>query len=389
MNDYISFFREIQARSKFEIEYEKRHSKKLATQFNAMKFLHWSENKVSEILAFFLNPNEDHGQGDIYLKLFKDELGLHFPYDSPKKVQIILEDSTFENRRVDIVLKNQDSSHVIGIENKIYPWTKDQKNQVKDYLKYLESISKGNYQLLYLAPKSKELTEYSGGKEIQNLIDFGKIRLINYEEHIIPLLKDFIKNTENERVRCFLMDFENQLIENYMGKENLDPGSLSHFMTETEDNIETAFQISNTLHSIKQDMKELVNKQMNELADELTDELKIKISYNEQFHHFEIPSFKNVFVKFNYEMGGVIYGLVKTPEYKAINRNKICFTELRDHLRTKFKTSQWWPLYFLQYKNIEHNSEFWIDVQNGNFKLFMKDFIMSVLQAPEDLKKDL
>lgn len=88
-------------------------------------------------------------------------------------------------------------------------------------------------------------------------------------------------------------------------------------------------------------------------------------------------------------MGGVIYGLVKTPEYKAINRNKICFTELRYHLRTKFKTSQWWPLYFLQYKNIEHNSEFWIDVQNGNFKLFMKDFIMSVLQAPEDLKKDL
>lgn len=389
MNNYISFFREIQTRSKFEIEYEKRHSKKLATQFNAMKFLHWNENKVSEILAFFLNPNEGHGQGDIYLKLFKEELGIHFLYDNPAKVQVILEDSTFENRRVDIVLKNQNSLQVIGIENKIYPWTRDQKNQVKDYLKYLESISKGNYQLLYLAPKSKELTEYSGGKDIEKLIEAGKLYLINYEEHIIPLLKEFIKNTENERVRCFLVDFESQLIENYMGKENLDPGSLSHFIIETEDNIETAFKISNTLHSIKQDMKELVNKQMNELTDELTDELKVKITYNEQFHHFEIPFFKNVFVKFNYEMGGVIYGLVKTPEYKAINKDKICFTELRDHLNIKFKTSQWWPLYFLQYNNIEHNSEFWVDIKNGTFKLFMKAFIIKVLEAPDDMIKGL
>ena len=389
MNDYISFFREIQARSKFEIEYEKRHSKKLATQFNAMKFLHWNENKVSEILAFFLNPNEEHGQGDIYLKLFKEELGLHFPYDDPKKIQVILEDSTFENRRVDIVLKNQDSLHVIGIENKIYPWTKDQKNQVQDYLKYLQYISTHHYQLLYLAPKSKELTEYSGGEEIETLIETGLLRLINYEDDIIPLLKEFIKNTENERVRCFLMDFENQLIENYMGKENLDSGSLSYFITETEDNIETAFQISNTLHSIKQDMKGLADLQMLQLADELSEELNMQVIYDEQFHHFEIPFFKNVFVKFNYEMGGVIYGLVKTPEYKAINKDKIYFTELRDHLSIKFKTSQWWPLYFLQYNNIEHNSEFWVDIKNGNFKLFMRTFIMKVLEAPDDTIKDL
>ncbi|OCA77042.1 hypothetical protein BBI01_00830 [Chryseobacterium artocarpi] len=389
MNDHISFFREIQARSKFEIEYEKRHSKKLATQFNAMKFLHWNENKVSEILAFFLNPNEDHGQGDIYLKLFKEELGLHFPYDNPKKVQVILEDSTFEKRRVDIVLKNQDSLHVIGIENKIYPWTKDQKNQVQDYLKYLQYISTHHYQLLYLAPKSKELTEYSGGEEIETLIETGLLRLINYEDDIIPLLKEFIKNTENERVRCFLMDFENQLIENYMGKENLDPGSLSHFMTETEDNIETAFQISNTLHSIKQDMKGLADQQMLQLADELSEELNIKVIYDEQYHQFGISVLKNVYVRFNYEEGGVIYGLVKTPVFMDRYREKVYFEDLRNYLGIKFRTSHLWPLYFLQYGNIDHNAEFWVDIKNGNFKLFMKTFIMKVLEAPEDIIKDL
>ncbi|WFB69349.1 MULTISPECIES: PD-(D/E)XK nuclease family protein [Chryseobacterium] len=389
MNDYISFFREIQARSKFEMEYEKRHSNKLASKFNAMKFLNWNENKVSEIIAFFLDPNEDHGQGDIYLKLFKEELGLYFPYDTPKKVQVILEDSTFENRRVDIVLRNQDQSSVLGIENKIYPWTKDQENQVEDYLKYLQYISNNHYQLLYLTPKSKELTEYSGGKEIERLIETGKLYLINYEEHIIPLLKEFIKNTENERVRCFLVDFESQLIENYMGKENLDLGSLNHFITETEENIETAFKVSNTLNSIKQEMKNLVDQQMYQLVDELTEELKMRIIYNEQFHHFEIPVFKNFFIKFNYEEGGVIYGLVKTPQYMDSHYDKVYLNDLRNYLGVKFRTSHWWPLFFLQYHNIEHDAAFWIDVKNGTFKEFMKSFIITVLQSPNELKQDL
>lgn len=389
MNDYISFFREIQARSKFEIEYEKRHSKKLATKFNTMKFLHWNENKISEILAFFLNPNEGHGQGDIYLKLFKEELGLHFPYDNPKNVQVILEDSTFENRRVDIVLKNQDKSSVLGIENKIYPWTKDQENQVEDYLKYLQYISNNHYQLLYLTPKSKELTEYSGGKDIEKLIETGKLYLINYEEHIIPLLKEFIKNTENERVRCFLVDFESQLIENYMGKENLDLGSLNHLITETEENIETAFKVSNTLNSIKQEMKNLVDQQMLQLAEELTEKLKLRIMYNEQFHHFEIPLFKNLFIKFNYEEGGVIYGLVKTPQYMDSHYDKVHLNDLRNYLGIKFRTSHWWPLFFLQYPNIEHDPTFWIDVRNGKFKKFMKDFIITIIEAPDDLKPDV
>ncbi|WP_336958889.1 PD-(D/E)XK nuclease family protein [Chryseobacterium contaminans] len=389
MNDHISFFREIQARSKFEIEYEKRHSKKLATQFNSMKFLHWNENKVSEILAFFLNPNEGHGQGDIYLKLFKEELGLHFPYDNSKNVQVILEDSTFENRRVDIVLKNQDKSSVLGIENKIYPWTKDQENQVEHYLQYLQYISNNHYQLLYLTPKSKELTEYSGGKDIEKLIETGKLYLINYEEHIIPLLKEFIKNTENERVRCFLVDFESQLIENYMGKENLELGSLNHLITETEENIETAFKISNTLNSIKQETKNLVDQQMLQLAEELTEKLKFRIIYNEQFHHFEIPLFKNLFIKFNYEEGGVIYGLVKTPQYMDSHHDKVYLNDLRNYLGIKFRTSHWWPLFFLQYPNIEHDPAFWIDVRNGKFKKFMKDFIITIIEAPDDLKPDM
>lgn len=60
--NYNSFFRDIKVREKIASEFEQRHAKKLATKFNGMRFLQWNENKVSEILAFFLNPKAEHEQ---------------------------------------------------------------------------------------------------------------------------------------------------------------------------------------------------------------------------------------------------------------------------------------------------------------------------------------
>lgn len=388
--NYKNFFKEIKAREKLVLQFQQRHASKLATKFNAMRFLRWNENKVSEIMAFFLNPNAEHEQGDIYLQLFIRKLDLVFPYVSSIDIQVVLEETTFENRKVDVVINYKNGTRILGIENKIYTWTADQRGQVRDYLDYLrKSCKSDDYQLLYLAPKSKALTEYSAGEELEKLKQSHKIIIINYEDHIIPLLGEFVKNTENERVRCFLIDFERQLIENYMGKENLDDMSLNNFVIESSENIKTAFSVSNTLNSVKQELKESLHKQMSELAEELTTEIRAKITYNEQFHHFDVPFLKNLHVKYNFEESGVIYGLVKKPEYMNLHGNKVYLDNLRDHLGIKFKTSPWWPLYFLQYKNIDHSPEFWIDIVNGNFKVFMRNFICEVLNSPDDLKVGL
>lgn len=322
--------------------------------------------------------------------MFIEYLGLDFSYANSNDIQVILEDTTFEKRKVDVVINYKNGKRVLGIENKIYPWTSDQKNQVKDYLNYfLKSCKSDEYQLVYLAPKAKILTEYSAGEEIEKLKKANKLIVINYEDHIIPLLGEFVKYTENERVRCFLTDFERQLIENYMGKENLDDMLLNNFVMESEENIRTAFSISNTLNSVKQELKELIHQQMNELSEELTTELGIKVVYHEQFNHFDISSLNNFHVKYNYEELGVIYGLVKKPEFMNLHGGKVYLDGLREHLGIKFRTSHWWPLYFLQYKNIDHNPEFWIDITSGKFKAFMEEFIFEVINSPDSLKIDL
>lgn len=389
IQNFESFFKEIKAREKLVLQFQQRHASKLATKFNTMRFLRWNENKVSEILGFFLNPNAEHDQGDVYLQLFIKQLGLDFSYANSIDIQVILEETTFENRKVDVVINYKNGTRILGIENKIYTWTADQKGQVRDYLDYLrKSCKSGDYQLLYLAPKSKALTEYSAGVELEKLKQSHKLIIINYEDHIIPLLGEFVKNTENERVRCFLIDFERQLIENYMGKENLDGMSLNNFVIESAENIKTAFSVSNTLNSVKQELEELLHKQMNELAEELTTELGAKVTYSD-FNHFDVPFLKNLYVKYNFEESGVIYGLVKKPEYMNLHGNKMYLDNLRDHLGIKFKTSPWWPLYFLQYKNIDHNPEFWIDIVNGTFKVFMKNFIYEILNSSDELKVGL
>lgn len=127
------------------------------------------ENKVSEIFAFFLNPNESHRQEDLYLKLFIKRFQLIFSLENFKDIEVIVEKRTHNSRRLDIYITDKDGNNVIGFENKIYEWTTDQFKQVEDYIDFLSGISKNyKFTLIYLSPKNKKVSEYSFNKE--NLI---------------------------------------------------------------------------------------------------------------------------------------------------------------------------------------------------------------------------
>lgn len=65
-----NFFSIANTKIKLVEEVRKHFGKETSPRFNSFDFWWINENKVSEILAFFLNPNENHEQGDIYLKHF-------------------------------------------------------------------------------------------------------------------------------------------------------------------------------------------------------------------------------------------------------------------------------------------------------------------------------
>lgn len=372
-------FRELETKIGFVDEINARFGKTLALDFNSFDFWEIDENKVSEILAFFLDPLERHHQGDLYLKLFIEQFALDFAYSNLNEIKVETERIIDFNRRIDIFLSYRGNEKLIAVENKIRNETKDQENQIADYINYLKRLNSDNFHLLYLAPKDKTLSDKSISPEERKLYtDDNKLILINYEDDIVDLIHKFAIHSENDRVRAFLLDFERKLRQRYLGMDNInDSKIISQFIGQREENIKLAFKVAGSLNELKENLKLLLNQQMYELAEEFD------IDYVAANSHFALKNLSNHYVKLNFEMGGIIYGIVKTPDQCKSEPNKYGIQKIEELFPNKFKTSQWWPLYDFMYQQIDANPEFWIDVKNGKVKEKMQYFISHVINITD------
>lgn len=243
-----NFFREVRNKNELQSKLNEAYRKTLTLDFNPLNFVKWNENKVSEIIAFLLDPQASHEQGDLYLRMFVEYFELSFRYTDVSKVRVALEKNTDESRRVDIVISYDNFKRVIGIENKIYPWTRDQDFQVADYIKHLKTYCKtDDYHLIYLAPQGKILSKDSAGEDYEEMLTDGKLKQINYEEHIIDLVHRFAMHTDNDRVRAFIRDFELKLRENFIGINMMEQNDVVKYIKESEENIRTAFTVARDL----------------------------------------------------------------------------------------------------------------------------------------------
>lgn len=197
-------------------EFKKEYDKQLAFDFSLFNFFSIGENKVSQILAYFLDEKQNHGQGNLFLNKFVDTF---YKKDVDTKYSInICEKTITENRRIDIYIELNDV--IIAIENKI--WADDQPNQLKDYTTYLEHKSKGNYLLLYLNPYGTEPTNKSiDEKTKDSLIKQEKFKTISYKNDIIDLINNWIIICEAENVTHFLKEFKKYLEIKFLGKNTL------------------------------------------------------------------------------------------------------------------------------------------------------------------------
>ncbi len=198
------------------------YNPELAFEFNALEFFYLNENKTSEILAYFLNPHAGHGQGKLFLELFlasvEQTKALEFLKSTDAKVRV--EEYTSEYRKIDLYIEIGDCNFCIGIENKIYENTNDQFKQLEHYSDELDTWSKGNYILYYLAPKGKEVSEHSLSKEKREVLEnIGKFRLINYTDDIIPLIRKWHIHCRALRVKSFLQDLEQYFKNQYTGEK--------------------------------------------------------------------------------------------------------------------------------------------------------------------------
>lgn len=202
----------IDAHIKFKNEYDKQ----LAFDFSLFQFFNVGENKISQVLAYFLDVHQNHGQGDIFLKEFVKSF-----YE--EKIEIrqlnnICEKTITANRRLDIYIELEDL--IIGIENKV--WANDQPNQLRDYSRFLEQKSNGKYLLIYLNPYGLEPDENSiSEKLMKTLTEEKKFNIISYKNDIIPLINNWIAICEADNVSHFLKEFKKYLEIKFLGKNTL------------------------------------------------------------------------------------------------------------------------------------------------------------------------
>lgn len=202
----------VDAHKEFKSEYDKQ----LAFDFDLFSFFSVGENKVSQILAYFLDPKQSHGQRDLFLNDFIK--AFHHEEIQSDKSSTTCEKGISNGRRIDVYIQVGDT--VIAIENKI--WAGDQYNQLKDYANYLEGTTKGKYLLLYLTPYGAQPSDTSISPDLKDtLVEEKKFKVISYKNDIHDLLNRWIGICGADNVSFFLKEFKKFIEIKFLGKNTL------------------------------------------------------------------------------------------------------------------------------------------------------------------------
>ncbi|WEG12242.1 PD-(D/E)XK nuclease family protein [Pullulanibacillus sp. KACC 23026] len=144
----------MEIRDLFELENDKTFQQlnQQVNSFNTLKILRLENHEIrhSNILAWLLNPKENHSLGDYFLRkmiehlVLIDENGSNSRYESIGKIlnhsliesHVYREVRTDKNRFIDLLIVNPKLKYIFLIENKLY--STESKNQLNDYLNFIQ-----------------------------------------------------------------------------------------------------------------------------------------------------------------------------------------------------------------------------------------------------------
>ena len=218
--------------------------------FNLIDFISriWGigETKHSQILGFFLNPRENHGQGGLFLKLFLEKLGFETSIFNPKDWLVEVEQRSNGRDQIDILIQSRRLEVSIVIENKSNG-AEDQPHQLYRYwesaIYYFhnkdekKALNPKNSRIVYLPqwglPSEQTRKRIEGYKEpYPEKLTFeeqgGIISCWTYYTHIMEWLNKCINamGRENHIVK--------QLVRNYIEYWSTSNSKNKYYMNELE-----------------------------------------------------------------------------------------------------------------------------------------------------------
>ncbi len=166
-----------------------------------------SETAISAFLSWIMNPNEDHGCGDYFLKYFLIECAKISGDFSVINIDglnlnnaMVKTEENFYGKKADITIRIDPDKFLCLIENKVK--SSESEGQTEKYVEYSKKkYDNYNFMYIYLTPsgitaESIEFISISYQEIRSILLQTIKAKETILNEEIIILLKQFIKNLE-------------------------------------------------------------------------------------------------------------------------------------------------------------------------------------------------
>lgn len=178
------------------------------------------ENVCSNILQFYLQPNNEHGFDALLLNALMTLIGQEILTDE-ENIDVRREETTPEGKRIDLVIESD--NFVLGIENKIFA---SAYNPFCLYTEHLKSLSNDRpvYKILLSLHPINPSCELCGFKPIY------------YDSFLNEIQKniDNYSGTADRKHELFLRDFI-QTIQNLQRQSIMDLQTLEYFRTYQEE----------------------------------------------------------------------------------------------------------------------------------------------------------
>ena len=214
--------------------------------FDVAGYPHY-ENVCSNILAFYLNPNNEHGLGSL---LFSSLMNLAKSDDSCQgNFQVYREYSTNKGGRLDLLIETD--NQLIGIENKIFH---ELKNDLNDYSSTIDKLS-----------VQKNLSPVKIVLSIKvNEVDNGFVG-ITYKNFIAEIRQrlGLYAGKSSQKWLLYLLDFMSSM-ENFTGK-NMELDEIDQFFIKHHERVDDLLNARNKfmskLYSKVRDLSEIIGNQ--------------------------------------------------------------------------------------------------------------------------------
>jgi PD-(D/E)XK nuclease superfamily len=194
------------------------------------------ENVCSNILAFYLQPSNEHGFGTLFLDVLATLIDEEIVIDG-QGVEVRREDFTGIGNRIDLVIESD--NYVFGIENKINAY---ENNPFWDYSAHLNSLSNGRQ-------VCKVLLSLRSVQPSPKLDGFKPICYEDFFQKVVANIGSYFLTAHEPHV-TFLRDFI-QTMQNHQQVTTMDRQRLEYF----RDNHENIAALLNEVEGLRNDMR--------------------------------------------------------------------------------------------------------------------------------------